>query len=61
MFCLHVYTHTMCMPGASRGKTPKTTVMDGCGPPCRCWELILSPLQEEQACLITKPPLQPYS
>lgn len=31
-----------------------------CEPPCRCWKLSPSPLQEEQALLSTGPPLQSH-
>ena len=35
-----------------------TAVMHGCEPPCRGWELNLSPLQEQAMLLTTEPSLQ---
>lgn len=49
LFCVygyfvHVYMHTMYMPGASGGQrraaeTLRTGITDGLEPLCRCWEL----------------------
>ena len=42
--CLYVYHgHTVPAEGVS---SPGTEVMDGCEPPCGCWELNLVPLQD---------------
>jgi hypothetical protein len=34
-------------------------VMDGCEPPCGCWDLNLGPLEEQSALLTTEPSHQP--
>jgi hypothetical protein len=33
-------------------------IMDGCEPPCGCWELNSGPLEEQSVLLITEPSLQ---
>ena len=38
---------------------PEIGVTDGCELPCGCWELNLSPLEEQPVLLTTKSPLQP--
>ena len=37
-----------------------TGVTDGCEPPCKCWELNLGPLQEQQVFLTTKLSLESH-
>jgi hypothetical protein len=32
--------------------------MDGCGPPCGCWDLNSGPLEEQSVILTTEPSLQ---
>ena len=39
--------------------SPGTGVMDGCKPPCGCWELNLDPLEEQPVLLTTEISLQP--
>jgi hypothetical protein len=34
-------------------------IIDGCEPPCGCWELNSGPLEEQSVLLITEPSLQP--
>jgi hypothetical protein len=34
--------------------------MDGCEPPCGCWDLNLGPLEEQSALLTTEPSRQPH-
>jgi hypothetical protein len=59
----HTHTHTFCF----QVRTPKeestrfhgTTVVDGCEPPCGCWELNSGPLGEQPVLLTTEPPLTP--
>ena len=34
-------------------------VMDGCEPPCGCWELNSGPLEEQSVLLTAEPSLQP--
>jgi hypothetical protein len=36
-------------------------ILDGCEPPCGCWELNLGFLEEQPALLIAEPSLQPPS
>jgi hypothetical protein len=33
--------------------------MDGCEPPCGCWDLNLQPSEEQSALLTAEPSLQP--
>jgi len=37
----------------------RTTVIDGCEPPCGCWELNLGPLEKQSVLLTPEPSLQP--
>jgi hypothetical protein len=34
-------------------------IIDGCEPPCGCWELNSGPLEEQSVLLTTEPSLQP--
>jgi hypothetical protein len=34
-------------------------IIDGCGPPCGCWELNLGPLKDQIVFLTAEPSLQP--
>jgi hypothetical protein len=34
-------------------------IVDGCEPPCDCWELNLGPLEEQSVLLTVEPSLQP--
>ena len=34
--------------------------MDGCEPPCGCWEMNSGPLEEQPMLLTSEPPLQPF-
>jgi hypothetical protein len=36
-------------------------IIDGCEPPCGCWELNSGPLEDESVLLTSKPSLQPTS
>lgn len=36
---------------------PRTEDIDGCWPPCRCWDLNPGPQQEQQVLLLGEPPL----
>jgi hypothetical protein len=55
VFCLHVCLHTTCVPYCpqrpedSGVRCPGNGVTDSCEPPCRCWELNLDPLKEQQS------------
>ena len=40
-------------------KMESDLVMDGCEPPCGCWELNLGPLEEQSVLLTAEPSLQP--
>lgn len=40
---------------------PRTGVIDGCDPLCRCWDLYLGPLEEQLVFLTTEPSsLEPH-
>ena len=47
----------MCVPvGQKRAPDP---IIDGCEPPCGCWELNSGPLEEQAMLLTSEPSLQP--
>ena len=50
--CSVAYT-SACLKRASNSP------IDGCEPPCGCWELNSRPLEEQPVLLATEPPLQP--
>lgn len=57
-----MYTHTRhALSGLCRGQKktldPRTGDIDGCWPPCRCWDLNPGPQQEQQVPLLGEPPL----
>ena len=49
-FCLHVCPHARRAPDL---------IVDGCEPPCGCWELNSGPLEEQPVLLTTEPSPQP--
>ena len=60
--CLCECTYAMYLPGACirQGVRPSgAEVIDGCEPPCGCWEPNLGPLQEQQVLLRAEPSPQP--
>jgi hypothetical protein len=40
-------------------KRASDLIMDGCEPPCGCWDLNSGPLEEQSVLLTTEPSLQP--
>jgi hypothetical protein len=46
-----------CTPACQ--KRAPDPFINGCGPPCGCWELNSGPLEEQPVLLIAGPPLQP--
>ena len=44
---------------AGQKKAPDL-IIDGCKPPCGCWELYSGPLEEQPVLLTAEPSLQPY-
>ena len=40
-------------------KRASDPIIDGCEPPCGCWELKSGPLEEQSVLLTTEPYLQP--
>ena len=40
-------------------RSPENEVTNVCEPPCKCWELNSSPLEEQPVLLTAKPSLQP--
>jgi hypothetical protein len=57
--CVHAY-HMGTVPTEAREGIWSfgTGVTDGCEPPCECWELNLSLLDEQPVLLTTEPSLQ---
>ena len=45
-----------CTPACQ--KRASDPIIDGCEPPCGCWELNSGPLEKQSALLTTEPPLQ---
>ena len=43
--------------GQKRAPNP---IIDGCEPPCGCWELNSGPLEEQTMLLTSEPSLQPH-
>lgn len=56
--CIYVCAPRMWLVPMEGIRCLKTTVIDGCQPPCGFWELHLSPLQKRQVLLTTKTSLQ---
>uniref|UniRef100_A0A8I5ZQ82 Uncharacterized protein n=1 Tax=Rattus norvegicus TaxID=10116 RepID=A0A8I5ZQ82_RAT len=46
-----------CMPAGQ--KRAPDLIIDGCEPPCGCWELNSGPLEEQTVLLTSEPSLQP--
>ena len=46
-----------CMPAGQ--KRAPDLIIDGCQPPCDCWELNSGPLEEQSVLLTSEPSLQP--
>jgi hypothetical protein len=46
-----------CMPPCQ--KRVKDLLIDGCEPPCGCWELNSGPLEEQSVLSTSEPSLQP--
>lgn len=59
--CMSVYHVTACCWRKSEEGfgSSGTEDVDGCEPPCRCWESIFDPLQEQHILLTVKPWLKP--
>lgn len=53
--CIVVLAACMCEGDGS----PETEVTDSCVLPCVCWELSLSPLEDQPVLLVTEPAHQP--
>ena len=51
-----MWVHYSCL--LTHQKRASDPVTDGCEPPCGCWELNSSPLEEQSVLLTTKPSLQ---
>ena len=57
LFIYYVYNIlSVCMPA---GQKRAPDLIDGCEPPCGCWELNSGPLEEQAVLLTTEPSLQP--
>ena len=65
-FCLRTYLFILCVCIHSRcfqthQERASDFVMDGCVPPCGCWDLNSGPLEEQSVLLTTEPSLQPLN
>ena len=59
LFIYYVYNIlSICMPASQ--KRALDFIIDGCEPPCGCWELNSGPLEEQSVSLTSEPSLQPY-
>ena len=45
MYFMYMYTLSACMSVCQK-KSMSALIIDGCEPPCGCWELNLGPLEE---------------
>lgn len=56
--CICTWALTACNVWRNQGKTlnPLDSVIGGCEPPCRCWELKSGPLKEQSVLLTTLHP-----
>lgn len=67
MLCLHVYTFTICIPGALRGqrghqiRSPRTGVKNGIEPPYQCLKRSLDPPQDQTELLTSEPSPHPLN
>ena len=52
-----MYVHCSCLQ--THQKRALDPIIDGCEPPCECWELNSGPLEEQSVLLTTEPFLQP--
>jgi hypothetical protein len=58
-FIYYVYSVLpVCMPAGQ--KRAPDLIIDGCEPPCGCWELNSGPLEKQPVLLIFEPSLQPF-
>ena len=53
---MYKYSATYTSAGQRRASDP---LIDGCEPPCGCWDLNSGPLEEQSVLLTTEPRLQP--
>jgi hypothetical protein len=59
LFILCMWAH--CLGLQTHQKRAWDPIIDGCEPPCGCWELNSGPLEEQSVLLTTEPSLQPCS
>ena len=58
LFIYYVYNIlSVCLPAGQ--KRAPDLIIDGCEPPCGCWELNSGPLEEQSVLLTAEPSLQP--
>ena len=55
MYMCHVHVVPMEARDGGSVRSPGTGVIDGCEPPCGCWESNLGPLEEQQMLLTAEP------
>jgi hypothetical protein len=51
------FKYTSCLQ--THQKRASDPIIDGCEPPCGCWELISGPLEEQSVLLTAESSLQP--
>jgi hypothetical protein len=56
-FIYYIQVHCSCLQ--MHQKRASDLIMDGCEPPCGCWDLNSGPLEEQSVLLPTEPSLQP--
>jgi hypothetical protein len=57
IYLFYVYEYTVAVFTQKRALDP---IIDGCEPPCGCWELNSGPLEEQSVLLTAEPSLQPF-
>jgi hypothetical protein len=58
LFIYYMKVHCSCLQTLQ--KRASDFIMDGCEPPCGCWDLNSGPSEEQSALLTTEPSRQPY-
>jgi hypothetical protein len=58
IYLIYVYEYTVVVFRHTR-RRHLDPIIDGCEPPCGCWELNSGPLEEQSVLLTAEPSLQP--
>jgi hypothetical protein len=57
LFVLYIYMYHCSYPQTHQKRT-SDLIIDGCEPPCGCWDLNSGPLEEQSVLLTAEPCLQ---